>query len=201
MFVAYIRGSCDEVIERQRVILSNKKVDKIYIDKQIGAKETSELKKMISEIETEDTVVVESLTRLSRSTAEILSIVERLEIKGVELISINENWDTTTELGKQFMQMIAKSSKIERENLKQSQLQGIQQAKNDGKYAGKKKINPDEKIFKMVYTQWVKKEGEEGKITTKEAMGMLGLKPNTFYRRVGEYSKEKENENELIDFG
>ena len=59
---------------------------------------------------------------------------------------------------------------------------------------------PDDKLFVMVYDAWKKGNGAEGKLTAREAMKILGLKPNTFYRREREYEIGKTTE-EIIDFG
>lgn len=196
MRVGYIRGTTDEVIDRQKVVLQSIGVDKIYIDMQIGSKRQTELEKLLVELKQGDTLVVESLSRLTRSTPELMSMMAKLNKDGIEFISINGGMDTTKDLGKQIMKMFTTESAIEQEFLKNSQLRGIQYAKDNGKYTGKKKIRPDEKLFEMVYAGWIKKDGEVGKISTKEAMKMLGLKPNTFYRRVKEY-----RDSEIIDYG
>lgn len=48
-----------------------------------------------------DTVVVTDLTRLSRSTKDLIEIAELISRKGVNLKSLKESWlDTTTAHGK-----------------------------------------------------------------------------------------------------
>lgn len=196
MRVGYIRGTTDEVIDRQKVALQSIGVDKIYIDMQIGSKRQTELEKLLLELKQGDTLVVESLSRLTRSTPELMSIMMKLDRKDILFISINGRLDTTKDLGKQIIKMFAAEAEIEQAYLKNSQLIGIQQAKKIGKYTGKKKIRPEEKLFEVVYAGWIKKDGEVGKISSKEAMAMLGLKPNTFYRRIREY-----RDSEIIDYG
>lgn len=196
MRVGYIRGTTDEVIDRQNVALQSIGVDKIYIDMQIGSKRQTELEKLLLELKQGDTLVVESLSRLTRSTPELMSRMAKLYKEDIKFISINGGLDTTKDLGKQIIKMLATEAKFEREYLKNSQLKGIQHAIDNGKYTGKKKIRPEEKLFEMVYAGWIKKDGEVGKISSKEAMAMLGLKPNTFYRRIREY-----RDSEIIDYG
>lgn len=70
-----------------------------------------------------------------------------------------------------------------RENWKELQKIGIEKAKLEGKYKGRKKIEIDEDLFKTTCSQW-----RSGLITAKRAMEIVNLKPNTFYRRVKEYN-------------
>lgn len=67
------------------------------------------------------------------------------------------------------------------------QREGIEIAKQQGKYKGRKPIQIDEKAFIDKYTRW-----KAGEITAVEAMKLLGLKANTFYRRVKVYEASKQ---------
>lgn len=55
-------------------------------------------------------------------------------------------------------------------------------AKQNGAYKGRKAIEVDHDKFASVYKAWKADE-----LTARQAMEMLNLKPNTFYRRVKEY--------------
>ena len=59
---------------------------------------------------------------------------------------------------------------------------GIEKAKKDGKYKGRVLIQVDENNFKSVCKRWRNKT-----ITARQAMKELGLKPDTFYRRVAQF--------------
>ena len=61
------------------------------------------------------------------------------------------------------------------------QREGIEIAKSEGKYKGRKPIDYDEAQMKALRKKW-----RAGEITATAAMKELGLKPNTFYRRVKE---------------
>ena len=58
---------------------------------------------------------------------------------------------------------------------------GIEIAKAEGKYKGRKPVAVDEAKFRAVCARW-----RAGEITATAAMQEVGLKPNTFYRRVKE---------------
>lgn len=66
-------------------------------------------------------------------------------------------------------------------SIKALQRQGIERAKKQGKYKGRKKIETNDNFIE-VYNSW-----KQGNITAVKAMEELGLKKNTFYRRVKEY--------------
>lgn len=200
MKYGYIRGTTEDVIERQRKSIMQHGVDKIFVDKQIGARDQLQLKEMMYELQNGDIVVLESISKLARSTMKLFKAIETFYKKDVTLISLNSGINTSSEIEKQVIKMIAKESEIERSYLKDSQLNGIAEAKQNNTISGKKKIMPDDKLFVMVYAAWKKGNGAEGKLTAREAMKILGLKPNTFYRRVSEYEIGKTTE-EIIDFG
>ena len=72
---------------------------------------------------------------------------------------------------------------IDHENPKTSEAQrtGIERAKAEGKYKGRKPMDVDTDALKVVCGRW-----RAGEITAITAMKEVGLKPNTFYRRVKE---------------
>ncbi len=129
-----------------------------------------------------DTVIVESYSRMTRSTRDLLDIVETLKNKGVEFISKKEAIDTTTPAGKLMLTVFAGLYQFERECMLERQAEGIKEAKKAGKYKGRKRIEVDKRVFKPIYDDW-----KAGKITAIRAQKILGLTAPTFYRRVKEY--------------
>lgn len=189
--VGYVRGTNRDSIDRQIKLLEDKGITILYIEEQIGNTQTIVLNAMLEEINDGDIVVIESIQRLNRSTKGLLSTIEKLEKKGISLISINDDFDSRTPVGKQFMEILKKASEKERELLKESQIKGIERAKKNKKYRGRKKIEIDNNLFEAVYKLWkIDKE-----ISARKAMTILELKPNTFYRRVREYE-----DNQMTDF-
>ena len=59
-----------------------------------------------------------------------LKIVEQLELKKVTFISIRENLDTSTSIGKFAVSILTELKQIEHENLLERQRIGIEQAKH-----------------------------------------------------------------------
>lgn len=82
-----------------------------------------------------------------------------------------------------FLQVMSYVAEQERLNIRARQRQGIDIAKANGKFKGRKRI--DRENFAEVYSTW-----KTGEITAKQAMHILNLKPNTFYRRVKAFEIE-----------
>lgn len=64
---------------------------------------------------TKGALVVYSLSRLARSTKDAISIAERLEKAGADLVSLSEKIDTTSAAGKMVFRMLAVLAEFERD--------------------------------------------------------------------------------------
>ncbi len=180
--VAYIRVSTlEQNTESQFEILEPYKIDK-YFEEKVSGKNTDrpKLLEMIDYVRNGDTVYVKDFSRLARSTKDLLWIIEKLEEKGVKLISHKENFDTSTPAGKLMVTMLGAIYEFERANLLERQKDGIAVAKKEGKYKGRKKIDKPAN-WHEVYSDWSCR-----KITAKKACELLKLKTNTFYNFVKE---------------
>jgi len=180
--IGYIRVSTTEQnTTRQEVLMNDLGVDELYIDNASGKNtDRPELKRMLEYVRKGDTVIVESINRFARNTKDLLELIETLKRKQVEFISKKENIDTSTPTGKFMLTVFGAVAELEREYILQRQSEGIAIAKKEGKYKGRKRIENDK--FDKVYKDW-----KSGNITAVRAMELLGMKRNTFYRRVAEY--------------
>ena len=185
--IGYIRVSTEhQETARQQEIMVNYKVDRIFSEKLSGANaDRPQLKAMLDYVREGDTLYVESISRLGRSTRDLLNIIDTLTDNGVTLISHKENIDTDTPSGKFMLTIFAALSQLEREQLKQRQREGIEIAKTQGKYTGRKPIEIDWTRFEQLYGEW-----KSDKITGRDFMRRMGLSSSTFYRRVREYEAE-----------
>lgn len=183
MKIGYVRCSTAEQNEaRQLKMMEEQYAEKVFIDKASGKNtDRQAFKEMMAFVRTEDIVIVESISRIARNTRDLLSIISDFTEKGVEFISLKENIDTTTPQGRFMLTVFAALAELERENILERQREGIAIAKSKGKYKGRKPIDIDEQRFRAVCKKW-----RAGEITATAAMKELGLKPNTFYRRVHE---------------
>lgn len=183
MKVSYIRVSTQEQNEARQVKIANDAgVEKIFIDKQSGKDANRpQLKAMLDYIREGDTVIVESISRIARNTKDLLNIIEKIESKGAQFVSMKESIDTSTPTGKFMLTVFGAMATLEREYILQRQAQGIEIAKAEHKYKGKPKQEINEEAFRRECKKW-----REGMQTATATMEKLGVKPNTFYRRVKE---------------
>ena len=140
--IAYIRVSTIEQNEaRQKESLSKYGIDKWYLDK-VSAKDTNrpQLQAMLDYAREGDTVYIHDFSRLARSTADLLQLVQQMQDKWIHLVSVKEAIDTNTPTGRLMLTMIAAINQFERENLLERQREGIAIAKEQGKYKGRKQI-------------------------------------------------------------
>ena len=182
--IGYIRVSTEhQETARQKEIMDSYQVDRIFSEKLSGANtDRPQLRAMLDYVREGDTLCIESISRLGRSTKDLLNIIDTLTEKGVTLVSHKENIDTDTPAGKFMLTVFAALSQLEREQLKQRQREGIEIAKAQGKYTGRKPIPIDWTKFGQLYGEWKAKN-----ITGRDFMRKMGLTANTFYRRIREY--------------
>ena len=186
MKVGYVRVSTEEQNTiRQEVLMRELGIERIFIDKASGKSAARrELQNMLNFVREGDSVVVESYSRLARSTRDLLDIVETLKDKGVEFVSKKEAIDTSTPAGRLMLTIFAGLYQFERECTLERQAEGIKEAKKAGKYKGRKPLEVDAGQFKARYDEW-----KAGKITAIAMQKQLGLTAPTFYRRVREFER------------
>lgn len=192
MKVGYVRVStAEQNTARQEVIMEQLDVERVYLEKVSGKtqKGREQLEAMLQFVREGDAVVVESISRIARNTKDLLEIVERLEEKGVDFVSKKELIDTKTPSGKFMLTIFGAIAQLEREYMLDRQREGIEIARQMGKYQGRKPIAVDEVKFAAVYARW-----KAGECKGVDAMKELGVKPSTFYRRVKAYEAKKKNE-------
>jgi len=121
---------------------------RIYQDSGISGKRASRpgLDNLLADIEAGQIaqVVTYSLSRLSRSTAHLLQVIEFLKAKNVGFISLSESIDLSSPMGVMILTVLGAVAQLEREITVERVKTGIANAKAKGKKLGapKKQINP-----------------------------------------------------------
>ena len=182
MRVAYERVSTSgQSILRQNILMQEQMIEKAFIEKISGKdRNRPELQKMLDFVREGDTVVIESISRLARSTRDFLNILDELEKKQVALVSLKENIDTSTPTGRFLVNIFAALAQLEREKILIRQQEGVNAQKAAGTYTGgRPRIQVNVKQFNATVTRW-----RSGDITAVQAMNELSMKKSTFYRMV-----------------
>ncbi|MCB5235892.1 recombinase family protein [Niallia circulans] len=190
MIFGYMRVSTSEQnLERQEKALLEAGCEKIFFEKVTGTKkERKELNRMIEQLREADTVIITDLTRLSRSTKDLIELVETFQEKQVNLKSLKESWiDTTTPQGKLMFTMFSGLAQFERDLISERTKEGLEIAKAKGKQIGRKAIS-ESKIkyaFHLI---------DDGDMSIKEAAEEVGVSRMTLHR----YLKNRDETRELV---
>lgn len=186
MKVGYVRCStADQNPARQLKMLEEKGCERVFQD-MLSGKDTNRpgLQEMLSFVREGDILYVESISRLARSTRDLLNIVAQLQEKGVQFVSQKESIDTDTPQGKFMLTVFAAMAEMEREQIRQRQAEGIAIAKSKGIYTGRQPIAYDTLMFEDLYKKW-----KDGDITQSYMGKKLGMSRTTLSRRVREYER------------
>lgn len=152
--VGYARVSSKEQNEaRQIKALKEAGCEYIYVEKVSGATtERLELQRMLDELEQGDLIVIHELSRLSRSTKDLIELVEIIKSKGAALRSLTDTWLDLSDdnpMSEFIFTMFSGLAQYERKLIKQRQKEGIAIAKEKGKYKGrqtKMKVGGEEEV-------------------------------------------------------
>ena len=141
-----------------------------------------------------DTLVVQSLNRLSRNKRDIRDELRYFQEQGIRLKVIDlpttmlefpegQEWvfDMVNNI---LIEVIGTMAEQERVYIRQRQAEGILAAKQKGKRMGRPALTVPEN-WSDVYTDW-----KAGKITAKEAMERTGMKRTSFYKLANRYQEK-----------
>lgn len=181
--VGYIRVSKKkQKLDRQIDELIEYGVDKrnIYQEKITGTKfDRPQLANLIEDLQDGDIVIIADLTRVSRSTTDLLMIIDRIKSKGASIKSLKDTWLNTTSENpyNQFLLTVFSSlSQLERDLISSRVKEGLAAAKARGKNGGRpSEINKKADIVGMLYK-------ENYKIT--EIVKKTGLSRSSVYRAL-----------------
>jgi DNA invertase Pin-like site-specific DNA recombinase len=189
MLIGYARvSSKEQELDRQIDILVAKGIDErnIYQEKTTGTKrERPELDRMLAGLKPGDTVVVDELTRLSRSSKDLFNIVELIQAKGADIKSMKESWlDTTTPQGKLLFTIFAGLSQFERDLTSARTKEGLRAAKARGRQGGRPSVRSDKAVsVKLLY---------DNKVKIAEIHRQTGLSRSSIYRIINERQQAAE---------
>lgn len=192
----YIRVSTKEQNEgRQLEIAKDMGIDEkcIFINKESGKSlERPEWEKLIRMLRVDDTLIVQDLSRLSRNKSDIKDIWKKLLEEGINIEVVNMpilNTEKYQDLGSMgqlvsdiVFELLSWMVEEERDRIKTNQKQGIELAKEQGKYKGRpvKYHKNATGADKLVYDAVIK--GLEDGVSVQDLAKGLKISRNTIYK-------------------
>lgn len=183
--MAYVRASTEEQNEARQVeALEKYGIDKWYTEKVSGKNlDRPKLRELLEYAREGDTIYVHDWSRLSRSTKDLLELMDDLTARGIQLVSNKEGIDTSTPLGKLMLSVMASINEFERTNMLERQREGIAIAKRDGRYKGRKECEVED--IASVYHDYVTRHKSKATLAREN-----GVSRPTLDKLLKAYEKE-----------
>lgn len=178
----------DQNLDRQLDMLQNQAGiprEDIFCDKISGSTLNrpafDELQKVLR---TGDKIVSESLSRISRSTKDLLNTIESWQNKGITYVSLKENIDFSTSTGKLILSIISSIAEFEKNTIRDRVCEGLSSARARGRVGGRPKTDKKslDKAIKLYHTK---------AYSIKEIKEVTGVSQSVLYRAL----KEQNNVN------
>lgn len=146
--VGYARVSTREerqVLDRQLDALKAAGCERIFDDRGSGASaDRPGLRACLDYLRKGDVLVVLDLDRLGRLAGELIRLVDELEARSVGFRALNADFDTTTPMGRAFVQIQAAFAEMERNVLRQRVKEGLAAACARGRKGGRpRRMTPE----------------------------------------------------------
>jgi DNA invertase Pin-like site-specific DNA recombinase len=139
--VGYARVSTDDQIEHGQVdALRQAGMTDVIVEQVSGVGERPMLDALVASLTRGDTLTVTEVSRLGRTTTEVLLLADDLKDRGIHLRILNLGIDTASPAGALVLTMMAGLAKFERQLLRERQRRGIDAARNRGKHLGRPKL-------------------------------------------------------------
>jgi DNA invertase Pin-like site-specific DNA recombinase len=181
MIIGYARVSTlDQNLQMQIDALQNAGCFEIFEEKITGTKkDRPALNEMLKMLRPGDRVVVYKLDRISRSTKHLIELIELFEGKGVEFVSIRDNIDTSTALGRFFFRIMASIAELERDIISERTKSGLSAARARGRNGGRPAA--DKKKIQLALKMYNSKD-----YSISQIVQATGISQATLYRRLNE---------------
>jgi DNA invertase Pin-like site-specific DNA recombinase len=178
MKLGYARVSTSDQNPQLQIDALNKfGCNQLFTEHASGAqRDRPELQAALKFARTGDLLVVWKLDRLARSLSQLLATSELLEQKGVGLVSLTEQIDTSTPGGKLVFQLFGALAEFERSLLRERTRAGLVAARAAGRQGGRPSALPAEK--KAAAAALLQSDD----LTVLEVAAMLGVSDSTLYR-------------------
>ena len=175
--IGYCRvSSVGQSLDVQLDKVHNCGCEKVYQEKHTGTTaDRKELQAVLDYVRDGDSLVITKLDRLARSTFHLTQIAEMLDQKGVELVVLDQNIDTTTPTGKLLFNILSCISEFETQLRAERQLDGVRKAKENGVRFGRKNKLSQDQVLQM-------RQDREAGALIKDLMAKYNLSKASVYR-------------------
>lgn len=173
-----------QVLNRQLDILEKYNCNEILTEKISGTKSNRPALNKLKEVVREgDTVIVESWSRLGRSTKDLIDLVDFFSQKKVNVISDKEKFDTSTPQGKLMLTVFQAFAEFERDLIVDRTKEGLKSARARGRVGGRPSVN-QKKLDQAISLY------ETKQYSGREIKEMTGISQSTLYRYLRQRKSE-----------
>ena len=153
--------------------------EKIFTDTASGKNAARpELDKALAYLREGDVLVITRLSRAMRSLKDLLALADDLRARGIGLVVLKQQIDTTTPQGRLVFHLLGALDEFQRELIVEGTLEGLAAARARGKTGGRK---PKLTACQVSHARQLYADG--GK-TVAEIAGLLGVSRQTIYRAL-----------------
>jgi len=141
-----------------------------------------------------DTLVITRLSRAARSLRNLLEVTDQLRERGIDLIVLKQQIDTTSPTGRLVFHILAAIDEFQRELIVEGTHEGLAAARARGRKGGRPvKMTPEKTaVARQMYDEQVQDGGQPGvwrsRYTVEQIAGVLGVSPSAVYRA---FAREK----------
>ncbi|MFK4567623.1 recombinase family protein [Enterococcus sp. UD-01] len=137
--IGYMRVSTHyQKFDSQEQALKDYGVDLIFKEHESGRKSSrNELNKALNRLKSGDTFVIFKLDRLARGTKQLLVLLEHFNEQNINFVSIQNNIDTSTPMGRFFFTIMGAFAEMEAELIRERVLAGLNAARKKGVVLGR----------------------------------------------------------------
>ena len=173
MVVGYCRTSkTSQELALQKDALEKYGVDHIYTEQMSGVKQRP---------------VLEGV--LGRTSKELVNMIDDFERRGINFVSITEQFDTTTPTGKFVVTMFIAMAQLERDVIVMRTKAGLEAARKRGRIGGRPKV-PQEKVEYALLLH------NQGNRSVKYICEKAQISRSTLYRILKENKEKEGNQHE-----
>lgn len=186
MILGYARVSTqDQNLDMQIDALKKYGCERIFQEKITGTKkERPQLDELLKLLRAGDKLVIYKLDRISRSTKHLIELSERFESEGVQFVSIQDNIDTSSPMGRFFFRVMASISELERDIISERTKAGLSSARARGRNGGRPKAKKEN--VKTALKMYNSKD-----YSISEIVKATGISQATLYRYINQEKGEK----------